>query len=120
MSSRKPRSGRRKDTDMVTIETRYMHITDGELVKAQYDDGSLAVQIEYDTGEGYPERETISVNLSFYGMVPPEGHIYVKDYAESEGLPAALVAAGIASEVSDEHIGPFNVRVVLMKLEVAL
>lgn len=101
----------------ININTKYVHITDGTLVRQMYDDGSLALQVEYEY-DGYPERETLSVNLSFYGMVPPEGHIYVKDYAESEGLPAALVAAGIASEVSDERIGPFNVRVVLMKLEV--
>lgn len=99
----------------VTIDSRYVHVKDGHLHRTQYEDGSLALQIEYEY-DGYPEVETLSVNLSHYGMTPPEGHIWVKDYSEAEGLPDALVKAGVATEVRAEKIGPFDVRVVLMKL----
>lgn len=104
----------------VNIDTKYVHISDGTLVPQRYDDGSLALQVQY-MYDGYPEVETLSVNLSFYGLCTPDDqHIWVKDYAENEGLPAALIEAGIATEVRDERVGPFNTRVVLMRLTEAV
>lgn len=99
----------------VTIHSRYVHITDGELVREVYEDGTLYLGVEYEW-EGLPESETLSVNLSAYDMTPPEGHIYVKDYSESEGLPQALVASGIAEYVEEYRLGPFDCRFVLMKV----
>jgi hypothetical protein len=117
MSSRKARSGRRKDADMsVTLHSKYVHVTDGEVRRRQYEDGSLALQVESVDEDGFPEVTTLSVNLSAYTVAPPEGHIWVKDYAESEGLPDAIVAAGLGEVVRDEFFGPFNSRFVLVKL----
>lgn len=99
----------------VTIESKYVHITDGHLHRTQYSDGSLALQVEYEC-DGYPEVETLSVNLVAYGVTPPPEHIYVKDYSGSEGLPDALVAAGVAEIVERVKFGPFDTAFALVKL----
>ncbi len=100
---------------MVTIESRYVHIRDGRIIHSKYADGTPALEVEADY-EGYPEIETLSTNLAHYGLEPPAGHIYVKDYSEHEGLPTALVAAGVAEYVDEVYLGPFNSRFVLMKV----
>lgn len=100
---------------MVDIESRHVHITNGRLIHSKYADGSNALEVEavYD---GYPETETLSTNLAFYGLTPSEGHVYVKDYSEHEGLPEALAAAGVAQIVEWVKLGPFDTRFALMKV----
>lgn len=100
----------------VTIDSKYLHVKDGHLHRTAYDDGTTALQVEYEY-DGYPEVETLSVNLSFYGLhTEDDMHIWVKDYAENVGLPDAMVEAGVAEIVRDEFVGPFNTRVVYMRL----
>lgn len=101
---------------MVTIQSRYVHIKDGRLILSQYTDGSPALEVESVDDDGFPDTETLSINLATYGLKAPEGHVYVKDYSEHEGLPTALVAAGVAEYVDEVYLGPFNTRFVLMKV----
>lgn len=73
-----------------TLDTTYGPMT-GTLSFAEYGDGTLAVTLNTDEG---PER--LSINLGAYGNTPPEGHIWVKDYSEHEGMAEAIEKAGIA------------------------
>lgn len=70
--------------------------------------GGLALTVTLtwnDEGMEYPERTTLSTNLIDYGMIPEEGHFYVKDYSEHSGLARALEAAGIVEIVGRVPIG---------------
>jgi hypothetical protein len=72
----------------------------GILRSTYYGDGSPALQIWDAEGP-----ESLSINLSAYGMVAPEGHIFVKNYSEHEGLPDELQRLGIATKVNEVPIG---------------
>lgn len=104
----------------ITIDAKFVHVKDGTLRLRQYADGSLAVQVEYiehDDGFTYPASETLSVNMSAYLPNPEPHHFYVKAYGEHEGLPEALVTAGLAEVIGDPiYFGPFNTSVYLMRL----
>jgi hypothetical protein len=41
-------------------------------------------------------------------MHPPQGHVFVKDYSEHEGLAQALVNAGLVRIVEPITFGPFG------------
>lgn len=62
------------------------------------------------------EDEVLTVSLLRDGYVAFPGQIFVRDYSEHFGLPAALVAAGICEEVEEISIGPFGSRVVRMRV----
>ena len=79
-----------------TLDARYLKVT-GMIFKGKYGDGSLALQIH---GEEGPE--VLSVNLGAYGLVAPEGHIYVRNYSQHEGLVEELERAGIAERVASD------------------
>lgn len=83
-----------------TVKMKYGEPIVGTIRTAQYGDGSLAVQI-WD-GEG---PETLSINLISYGLRAPEGHMFVKNYSEHEGLPDAIQEAGIATKIREVSIG---------------
>lgn len=95
-----------------TIHAKYVN-SEGDVAKMQYGDGSLALTFTSPDGE---PLLTLSVNLGAYGMVAPEGHVYVKDYAESEGLAAGMEAAGIAAPVGSVTFGPYNTTATLMRV----
>jgi hypothetical protein len=97
-----------------TINAKFVNTT-GHVRKANYADGSLALLIT-----NYEGRETLSTNLGAYGLVAPEGHVYVKGVSEHEGLPEALELAGIASKIPNGRVtfGPFDSYAWLMKVEV--
>lgn len=65
------------------------------------------------TNEG---TEILSVNLAAYGLVAPEGHVYIKDWSEGHGVAASLAASGVVKEVSDVLVGPFSSRAVLVRV----
>lgn len=54
--------------------------------------GGMGVSLTSDEGE---PLASVSVNLSFYGLTPDEGCIFVKDYAEGEGMLDSLTEAGL-------------------------
>lgn len=97
---------------MFKIDSRHVHMVDATVWVGKYTDGNLALLASAffeDDGESYPNDETLSVNLAGYGMIPPPGHVYVKDYAEHEGLPRALEEAGVAFIVgAPVPIGPYS------------
>lgn len=72
----------------------------GTLRMMKYPDGNNALQIMDKYGP-----ETLSINLGAYNLNTPEGHIFVKDYSEHEGLPDALVEAGVVEKVSEVTFG---------------
>lgn len=102
-----------------TVHARYVHHEDGDVTLRQYADGTPALTIEsYE--DGYPDRSTLSVNLSEYGLVPGEGHIYVPDWSEHEGLPIAMEEAGLGTIVDRHTFGPFDTEAALFKLSDAV
>jgi hypothetical protein len=72
----------------------------------QYDASQHALAI-VDPNE---PAEIITVNLSAYGLMPPEGSVFIKDWSESIGLTDSLVAAGVVEIVAALQVGPFNSR----------
>lgn len=79
----------------------------------RYSNGSLALSLE--TLDGEP-LATASVNLQEYGLLPPDGHIYVKNYSEGAGLAEALEQAGVAVPVGVVEFGPFSTTATLMRI----
>ena len=72
---------------VVRIKTKYIN-TDVKLHFRKYGNGSIAIQ-----GFSFGEPEfTATVALD---EVPPDNHVFLKGWSENEGLPAALVNAGI-------------------------
>lgn len=96
----------------INIQSKFVRIANGALSLGQYADGSLAVQVR----DSDQPVETLSINLGAYGLAAPEGHFYCKDYSEHEGLPEALVKAGVASIVHEVTFGPFGSKAFLMHL----
>ena len=99
------------------IESKFVHLTDATVTRGKYHGGGLAVVAEAEV-DGFMERETLSVNLSAYGLEPEENQFYVKDYAQHEGLASALVVAGIATFVSLTPVtfGPHDTQAWLMQI----
>lgn len=97
-------------------------------VKAKFVDiegGQIDANVRYAGGEPclamwhaecYGRPEVLSVNLVEHGLVPPEGYVFVKDGSEHEGLPDALVAAGVAEKVREVEFGPFGAKAWLMRV----
>lgn len=90
------------------IDAVYVHMKDAEVRLDKYTDGSLALVAEDVDEDGMPNVETFSTNLSHYDMHPPEGHVYIKSYAEHEGLAEALAELGLVTIVEPVTFGPFG------------
>lgn len=91
-----------------TLDARYVHMKNAQVRLEKYTDGSLALVAEDVDEDGIPNHETFSVNLSGYKMYPPEGHVYIKDYSEHEGLAKALADLGLVELVKRVRFGPFG------------
>lgn len=74
----------------------------------KYTDGSTALVAMSVDEDGMPDIETMSTNLSFYGLNPPDGHVYIKDYSEHEGLAIELSERGMVEIVEPVRFGPFG------------
>ena len=98
------------------IKSQYVDMTDADLRTARYADGSLALIASATDEDGFPDQETLSINLGVYGLTPPPGCVYVKDYSEHEGLPQALVEAGVGTIENAVTFGPFNASAALFRL----
>ncbi len=72
--------------------TTWMNVT---VERGQYGNGDPAIQLFTVSEYGREELCTVSVNLEAYDIRPAANCIFVKDYAENEGIEAALVRAGI-------------------------
>lgn len=60
--------------------------------------------------------ELLTVDLLADGYVAFPGEVFVMDYSEHLGLPAALVAAGLCQEVEKLSVGPFRSSVSRMRV----
>jgi hypothetical protein len=78
------------------IKTAYLD-DDAILRKGRYVDGSTALVLDDAvTGERLAK---VTVCMAEYGLTPTnERHVFVKDYAENEGMLKALQAAGVLGE----------------------
>src|SRR5258708_6588209 len=73
----------------------------------EYVDGSPALRIG---------SQIVSVNLAAYGLVPPAGHVYIKDWSENEGLVDVLVDADVVIVIQKIEVGQFRSRAFLVKV----
>lgn len=97
------------------IKARFVDIEGGAIDdNVHYGNGDRALAVWH--AECYGRPETLSVNLEQLGLRPPEGHVYVKDVSEHEGLPDALVKAGIAEKVREVEFGDYDSKAWLMRV----
>lgn len=70
-----------------------------------YADGNpgLGATLEWD--DGFVENMQLSVNLRQYGMIPPRGFYYIRDYSEYVGVADALEAADIVTKAERVSFG---------------
>jgi hypothetical protein len=59
----------------------------------KYGDGSVALELAKPGDDC--DTCMVTVSLAGYGMIPPEGHVYIKNYSENEGILPPLLKAGI-------------------------
>lgn len=81
--------------------------------KVEYDPGQQALTI---TDPTTGEEEVLSVNPTEYGYIAFPGEVFVKDWSEHQGLPAALEQAGIATVKAPITVGPFASTAYRMRL----
>lgn len=98
------------------IDARYVHSKNVQVTLGIYSNGQLALIGESEDEEGYPDSETYSVNLVAYDMIPPNGHVYIKDDSEHKGLAHALQNVGVGTVIEPIYYGPFRTPGVLFKL----
>ena len=67
--------------------------------------GRLANLLELWDDEG-PSR--LSIQLGAYGIHDREGHCWIKDWSEGEGVTDSLVANGLVEKVRTVTVGPFD------------
>ncbi len=80
----------------------------------QYQDGSPAIQLF--TEDGSP-LATATICLVDYGLTPPPGHCYIKNYAENHGILDALLKAFVLEDTGKTvEFGPFDTVAHLVKL----
>lgn len=97
---------------MYKFRSRYV-VDTGIVEVLRYRDGQMCVHFV-----GEEARVVVSVNLSDYGLVAPEGFFFTRDYAEAEGYAFALEEAGIADRMARFVFGPFDSVGYLMRLVV--
>lgn len=78
---------------IVHIRTAYIN-SEARILKARYGDGSTALLLQdTETGE---QLAKATVCMAADGEKPrDERHVFIKDYAENEGMLAALQDAGV-------------------------
>lgn len=92
------------------IETEYITMRAARITVGRYSTGGLALSAT-ETDLDSPTAGTtehLTVNLIDHGIIASPGHIWVRDYSEHTGLPAALETAGLATIIERRTIGPFN------------
>ncbi|MCF2572860.1 hypothetical protein [Brevibacterium sp. UCMA 11754] len=92
-------------TIVESVTVHYPQFTVTGSIEHDAEQAALA-QIDVETGED----EVLSVDLSEYGYVPAPGEIFVKDWSEHRGFPAALQAAGVGDIIEEVFVGPFVSR----------
>lgn len=100
-----------------------------DMSSSKYLDGNCVIKIIGEYEEGTPALAAVdadgddcvlTVSPAGYGIVPPEGHVFIKNYSENEGVLKPLVEAGVLSiQDSVQPRGSF-VAFPLCKIEVEL
>jgi len=82
---------------VIHIKTAYID-DDAVIAKGRYADGSTALLLsDAETGEQLAKATVCMVE---YGEKPrDENHVFIKDYAENQGMVAALQDAGVIGKV---------------------
>lgn len=78
---------------MHTFETPFRTYYAVSIKKAEYSNGRIAMRIMDNYGQPIT---TATINIP--NEVCPEGHAFIKDYSENEGVLAFLVAKKITSK----------------------
>lgn len=81
--------------DGITIQTKYLDEPCATVLLGEYStNGTPAIVIE----DAHGERLCVATaNLESYGEIPQEGHVFIKNWSENEGILGALVKADIIS-----------------------
>jgi len=75
-----------------------------------YVGGAIALVIESD--RGIEAKATVNIP----GVILPEGHIILKDWSENEGIPEALIKAGLV-ELTGESVATGFVNAPIAKMK---
>lgn len=71
----------------------------------RYNSGGLALRL-WEDGELY---SICSINLEEYGLTPEAGCVWIKAYAEGEGMPEILAQTGVVTLTGEwAEVGPYN------------
>lgn len=95
----------------LTLSFNEIELT-GEL---QYDSSQHALMLVFDDGDS----EVLSIDLLSSGYVAFPGEVFVRDYSEHSGLPAALVNTGLCEFVDTVDVGPFDSAAVRIRVAAA-
>jgi len=100
---------------VIRVHIKSKFINEGGVVgRSRYADGSPALLFSPDSGE---PAYALSTNLAGHNItVPAEGHVYIKGYAEHEGLCEALVKLGVVEAVQEITLGPYDTKATLVKV----
>jgi hypothetical protein len=94
-----------------TLNAKYLQ-GEGEIEKLAFANGDLALVFHTDEGQS-----RLNTNMAGYGVTTPADHIWVKTYAEHEGLVDTLIEAGIATFAEFPDLaGQFDTQWVLLKV----
>lgn len=97
------------------FKSKYIDEKNCRIVQGQYSTGERALQVVAEVG--YPVCRA-TVNLAQYNLFPDHGNVFIYgDYAEHEGVHAALEAAGVVGPVINTiPIGGHDATVIECKL----
>jgi hypothetical protein len=76
---------------LIRLDAKYVH-EQANLRVGWYRDGSIALQATDEYGQPLCKP---TVSLVDYGEKPADGNVFIRDYAENEGMLKALQDAGI-------------------------
>ena len=99
------------------VQLEFNNMTlEGELslLPCAYPDESDALLLYCNDG-GPPEK--LSINLAAWRPKPKPLHVYVKNYSEHAGLPAALVKSCAMEKVAEVSYGPFDSSAWLLEVK---
>lgn len=78
------------------FRTKYSNYPTAYIGRGFYHDGSTALMVYTEDGEPICKA---TVCMSDSGEKPADGNVFIKDWAENEGVMASLQAAGVIGEV---------------------
>lgn len=78
----------------ITVNTKYLPNEKATVHKKEYANGYPALVL---TDEYGSPLMTASVNLVAYDEYPAEGHVFIKDWSENEGILHSLIEQGVIS-----------------------